>query len=146
MADGQGAEAGGLSAEAIRAGGKRHLRARWVVHVVGPVYDGSGGNRHQLVSCYTNALAVAAGSSRVSDAGLPARTPSPEFFAARQSAQAQLASEDWLKNGTISIGAAGTAVPAGPAGRLAQSSRRRATTSSRNGSRLVSICHFVCRQ
>jgi O-acetyl-ADP-ribose deacetylase (regulator of RNase III) len=27
--------------------------------VVGPVYDGSGGNRHLLVSCYTNALAVA---------------------------------------------------------------------------------------
>lgn len=35
------------------------LPARWVVHVVGPVYDGVGGNRHHLVSCYTNALAVA---------------------------------------------------------------------------------------
>lgn len=35
------------------------LPARWVIHVVGPVYDGSGGNRHQLVSCYTSALAVA---------------------------------------------------------------------------------------
>jgi O-acetyl-ADP-ribose deacetylase (regulator of RNase III) len=35
------------------------LPARWVIHVVGPVYDGTGENRHQLVSCYTNALAVA---------------------------------------------------------------------------------------
>jgi O-acetyl-ADP-ribose deacetylase len=35
------------------------LPARWVVHVVGPVYDGSGGNRDQLVSCYSSALAVA---------------------------------------------------------------------------------------
>ena len=35
------------------------LPARWVIHVVGPVYDGSGGNRDQLVSCYTSALAVA---------------------------------------------------------------------------------------
>ena len=35
------------------------LSARWVVHVVGPVYDGSGANRDQLVSCYVNALAVA---------------------------------------------------------------------------------------
>jgi len=35
------------------------LPARWVIHVVGPVYDGSGANRHQLVSCYTSALEVA---------------------------------------------------------------------------------------
>ena len=35
------------------------LPARWVIHVVGPVYDGTGGNRDQLVSCYRNALAVA---------------------------------------------------------------------------------------
>lgn len=35
------------------------LPARWVIHVVGPVYDGTGGNRDQLVSCYTGALAVA---------------------------------------------------------------------------------------
>src|SRR3712207_1546408 len=35
------------------------LPARWVIHVVGPVYDGSGANRPQLVSCYTSALAVA---------------------------------------------------------------------------------------
>ncbi len=35
------------------------LPARWVVHVVGPVYDGRGANRDQLVSCYTSALAVA---------------------------------------------------------------------------------------
>ena len=35
------------------------LPARWVVHVVGPVYDGVGANRHQLVSCYASALAVA---------------------------------------------------------------------------------------
>jgi O-acetyl-ADP-ribose deacetylase (regulator of RNase III) len=34
------------------------LPARWVIHVVGPVYDGRGGNRGQLVSCYANALAV----------------------------------------------------------------------------------------
>jgi O-acetyl-ADP-ribose deacetylase (regulator of RNase III) len=35
------------------------LPARWVVHVVGPVYDGTGGNRHLLESCYREALAVA---------------------------------------------------------------------------------------
>jgi O-acetyl-ADP-ribose deacetylase (regulator of RNase III) len=35
------------------------LPARWVIHVVGPVYDGTGANRGQLVSCYTSALAVA---------------------------------------------------------------------------------------
>ena len=35
------------------------LKARWVIHVVGPVYDGSGDNRHLLESCYRNALAVA---------------------------------------------------------------------------------------
>ncbi len=35
------------------------LPADWVIHVVGPVYDGTGGNRDQLVSCYTHALAVA---------------------------------------------------------------------------------------
>jgi O-acetyl-ADP-ribose deacetylase len=37
------------------------LPARWVIHVVGPVYDGTGRNRDQLVSCYTSALAVADG-------------------------------------------------------------------------------------
>jgi O-acetyl-ADP-ribose deacetylase (regulator of RNase III) len=36
-----------------------HLPARWVIHVVGPVYDGSGGNRGLLVSCYRNALRIA---------------------------------------------------------------------------------------
>jgi O-acetyl-ADP-ribose deacetylase (regulator of RNase III) len=35
------------------------LQARWVIHVVGPVYDGTGENRHLLESCYRNALAVA---------------------------------------------------------------------------------------
>ena len=35
------------------------LPAPWVIHVVGPVYDGTGGNRDLLVSCYANALAVA---------------------------------------------------------------------------------------
>jgi O-acetyl-ADP-ribose deacetylase (regulator of RNase III) len=35
------------------------LPARWVVHVVGPVYDGTGRNRHLLESCYSEALAVA---------------------------------------------------------------------------------------
>lgn len=35
------------------------LPATWVIHVVGPVYAGSGRNRDQLVSCYTEALAVA---------------------------------------------------------------------------------------
>lgn len=39
--------------------GGHQLPARWVVHVVGPVYDGSGANRHQLVSCYSEALRVA---------------------------------------------------------------------------------------
>jgi O-acetyl-ADP-ribose deacetylase len=35
------------------------LPARWVIHVVGPVYDGTGSNRARLVSCYTSALHVA---------------------------------------------------------------------------------------
>ncbi len=35
------------------------LPARWVVHVVGPVYDGTGANRHLLESCYREALTVA---------------------------------------------------------------------------------------
>ena len=35
------------------------LPARWVVHVVGPIHDGTGHNRDRLVSCYTSALAVA---------------------------------------------------------------------------------------
>jgi O-acetyl-ADP-ribose deacetylase (regulator of RNase III) len=35
------------------------LPARWVIHTVGPVYDGVGGNRSALVSCYTSVLAVA---------------------------------------------------------------------------------------
>jgi O-acetyl-ADP-ribose deacetylase len=40
--------------------GGHHLPARWVIHVVGPVYDGSGGgNRWLLESCYRNALRVA---------------------------------------------------------------------------------------
>ena len=34
------------------------LPARWVIHVVGPVYDGTGRNRDRLVSCYSRALAV----------------------------------------------------------------------------------------
>jgi O-acetyl-ADP-ribose deacetylase (regulator of RNase III) len=36
-----------------------NLPARWVIAVVGPVYDGSGANRHLLESCYANALKVA---------------------------------------------------------------------------------------
>ena len=44
------------------------LPACWVIHVVGPIYDGSGGNRGQLVSCYANALAV--GESLMDDNGL----------------------------------------------------------------------------
>lgn len=35
------------------------LPARWVIAVVGPVYDGTGANRRLLVSCYANALKVA---------------------------------------------------------------------------------------
>jgi O-acetyl-ADP-ribose deacetylase (regulator of RNase III) len=35
------------------------LAARYVIHVVGPIYDGSGSNRHLLESCYARALAVA---------------------------------------------------------------------------------------
>ena len=37
----------------------QRLAASWVIHVVGPVYDGTGSNRDQLASCYRNALAVA---------------------------------------------------------------------------------------
>jgi O-acetyl-ADP-ribose deacetylase len=37
----------------------QRLPASWVIHVVGPVYDGTGSNRSLLVSCYRNALAVA---------------------------------------------------------------------------------------
>lgn len=36
-----------------------HLPARWVIHVVGPVHDGSGSDRGLLESCYRNALRVA---------------------------------------------------------------------------------------
>jgi O-acetyl-ADP-ribose deacetylase (regulator of RNase III) len=35
------------------------LGAPYVIHVVGPIYDGSGGNRHHLESCYSRALGVA---------------------------------------------------------------------------------------
>lgn len=36
------------------------LPARWVIHVVGPIYTGEDASkRHQLSSCYTNALRVA---------------------------------------------------------------------------------------
>ncbi len=35
------------------------LPASWVIHVVGPVYDGTGANRDQLASCYREAMAVA---------------------------------------------------------------------------------------
>ncbi len=47
------------------------LPARWVIHVVGPVYRG-GENRHQLVSCYTSALAL--GDRLRASAGLAAFT------------------------------------------------------------------------
>jgi O-acetyl-ADP-ribose deacetylase (regulator of RNase III) len=36
-----------------------NLPARFVIHVVGPIYDGSGSNRGLLEYCYANALAVA---------------------------------------------------------------------------------------
>jgi O-acetyl-ADP-ribose deacetylase (regulator of RNase III) len=39
--------------------GGHDLPARWVIAVVGPVYDGTGRNRDLLVSCYANALKVA---------------------------------------------------------------------------------------
>jgi O-acetyl-ADP-ribose deacetylase len=35
------------------------LAAPYVIHVVGPVYAGSGANRHLLASCYERALGVA---------------------------------------------------------------------------------------
>jgi O-acetyl-ADP-ribose deacetylase len=36
------------------------LPARWVIHVVGPIYTGNNvAKRHQLSSCYTNALRLA---------------------------------------------------------------------------------------
>ena len=35
------------------------MRARWVIHVVGPVWSKSEDRRHLLASCYRNALAVA---------------------------------------------------------------------------------------
>lgn len=44
------------------------LPARWIIHVVGPVYDGRGDNRDRLVSCYVNALAV--GDSLMDEHGL----------------------------------------------------------------------------
>ena len=37
----------------------QRLPASWVIHVVGPVYDGPGSDRDLLVSCYRNALGVA---------------------------------------------------------------------------------------
>ena len=48
------------------------LPARWVIHVVGPVYDGRGDNRDQLVSCYARALAV--GSDLMTEHGLAEMT------------------------------------------------------------------------
>ncbi len=36
-----------------------HLKARWVIHVVGPVYDATHSDRGLLVSCYRNALRIA---------------------------------------------------------------------------------------
>jgi O-acetyl-ADP-ribose deacetylase len=48
------------------------LPARWVIHVVGPVYEGTGANRDQLVSCYTGALAVA--DSLIAEHGLSSFT------------------------------------------------------------------------
>ena len=33
-----------------------NLAATYVIHVVGPIYDGSGSNRHLLESCYARAL------------------------------------------------------------------------------------------
>jgi O-acetyl-ADP-ribose deacetylase len=35
------------------------LPARFVIHVVGPIYDRTGDNRHRLESCYARALGVA---------------------------------------------------------------------------------------
>ena len=35
------------------------LTASFVIHVVGPIYDGTGDNRHLLESCYVRALGVA---------------------------------------------------------------------------------------
>ncbi|TWT82235.1 O-acetyl-ADP-ribose deacetylase [Planctomycetes bacterium CA13] len=38
-----------------------NLPARYVIHTVGPVWDGGGyGEREQLASCYRNALSIAA--------------------------------------------------------------------------------------
>ena len=58
----------GLATGAAGWTGGYDLPARWVIHVVGPVYDGTGSNRHQLVSCYTGALAV--GEELMASAGL----------------------------------------------------------------------------
>jgi O-acetyl-ADP-ribose deacetylase len=38
-----------------------NLPARYVIHVVGPIYRGSFDNRDQLISCYRRALEVADG-------------------------------------------------------------------------------------
>ena len=44
------------------------LPARWIIHVVGPIYGRPGSSRAQLVSCYSNALAV--GESLMDEHGL----------------------------------------------------------------------------
>jgi O-acetyl-ADP-ribose deacetylase (regulator of RNase III) len=47
--------------EAVATGGHR-LRARWVIHTVGPVWQGGGqGEPALLASCYQRSLDVAAG-------------------------------------------------------------------------------------
>jgi len=45
-----------------------NLAAPYIIHVVGPIYDGSGHNRHHLESCYARALGVA--DELISERGL----------------------------------------------------------------------------
>jgi O-acetyl-ADP-ribose deacetylase (regulator of RNase III) len=49
----------GLPAGAAVATSAGNLPAKWVIHTVGPVWDGSGLQDGQLADCYRNSIAVA---------------------------------------------------------------------------------------
>lgn len=51
---------GGCRTGQAKLTGGHRLPARWVIHTVGPVWRGGGGEPEQLQACYHNSLALAA--------------------------------------------------------------------------------------